>query len=578
MSDDRGRLRVLWLMAIAGALALVLCARLTYWQVLQHQRLDLMAARLHRTTVKLPASRGIIRDRSGQPLAFDTPVYNIAAAPDQVPEGLKAATAHGLAAALGLDETRLLAQLQQKAQFMYVQRRVDKATADRVEALHLAGVFHEEEVRRSYVPAGETAAAGPDALHTLASNLLGFVNFDGHPLYGVEQFYDSVLQGHDGSEATTRDGAGRPIVLSDQQRVEPRNGKDLLLTIDSQVQFFAEKALAEGVKRTGSESGSVIVMEPHTGNIVAWADYPTYDANRFNTADNKLFSDPIVSGLYEPGSVMKVVTLSGALDDGAITPGYTFNETGGVSVGGSYIRDWDLKAHGNIDMTYVLAHSLNVGAIKAQQLEGADRFYQYLDRFGFGKLTGVDVANEAYAKLPPLKDRRPNEVATMTFGQGIAVTPIEMISALNTVANGGFWARPRTAAASLDPNTRDAHRVDFPLEPGVPVVSPAAAAQMKQMMVQVVEHGSGWTAKIDGWKDRIAGKTGTANIPEAGKYSGDTIASFAGFMPADNPRFTMLVIMRKPKGDALQQEGTFAAAPTWKQIAQQILLQWQITP
>jgi cell division protein FtsI/penicillin-binding protein 2 len=319
-------------------------------------------------------------------------------------------------------------------------------------------------------------------------------------------------------------------------------------------------------------------MDPHTGGIIAWADYPTFDANHFNTADPNLFSDHIVSQQYEPGSVMKVVTLGGSLDAGAITPTYSFNETGGVSVGGSYIRDWDLKAHGNIDMTYVLAHSLNVGAIKAEQLEGPQKFYGYLQSFGFGRPTGIDVGAEVSPALRPLAQDRANEIATMAFGQGIAVTPIQMISALNVIANGGVLVKPHAAVATIDPNSPAAHRVDLPQDPGTRVISQQTADQMRQMMIEVVEHGSGHTVQMDAWHNQIAGKTGTANIPGPGGYTGDTVASFAGFMPAANPRFTMIVIVRKPQGDSLAQEGTFAAAPTWKEIAQQILLQWQITP
>jgi stage V sporulation protein D (sporulation-specific penicillin-binding protein) len=233
-------------------------------------------------------------------------------------------------------------------------------------------------------------------------------------------------------------------------------------------------------------------------------------------------------------------------------------------------------------MTYVLSHSLNVGAIRVLQLEGPKPFYDSLQRFGIGRKTGVDVADEVAQPLPPLSQRRQNELATMTFGQGIAVTPIEMLSALNTIAAGGKLVRPQVATALIDASGK---RSELPADRGTQVITPQTNEEMRQMMINVVEKGSGWTVKMDGWKGRIAGKTGTANVPAGGKYTSDTIATFAGFMPADKPRFTMIVIMRKPKGGGLMniggplgQEGTFAAAPTWKQIAQQILLQWQITP
>jgi cell division protein FtsI/penicillin-binding protein 2 len=582
---ERGRLRVVVLMFAAGALAVVLVGRLLYWQVAQHTHLALVAERLHQATVVLPATRGSILDRAGNPLAFDTPVYDVFAVPDQIPAESRVTEAQKLAPLLGEDPAKLLGDLSRPQKFEYLARRVDQARADQIQALGLLGIGREASVRRTYIPgdfstgSGSVAGSASGSDHTLASNLLGFLDFGGDALYGVEQFYDSTLRGKDGVETTLRDGLDQTITLSDQKRVEPVQGKDVELTLDSRIQFFAEKALREAVDRTKAESGSVLVMEPHTGAIVAWADYPTFDANQFQSADPSLFSDNIVSSVYEPGSVMKVVTLSGGLDDGAITPTYTFDETGGVSIGRSYIRDWDFKAHGNIDMTYVLAQSLNVGAIKVLQLEGPQNFYAYLDRFGFGRPTGIDVKNEVAPPLRPLDQTRPVELATMSFGQGIDVTPIQMISAVNAVANGGVWVRPHVGEAIIDPN-QGARRTDLPVDPGTRVISQQTADEMRQMMIQVVEHGSGHTVQMPGWTNQIAGKTGTANIPDpkSGKYLGDTIASFIGFMPANNPRFTMLVVVRRPKGDSLAQEGTFAAAPTWKEIAQQILLQWQITP
>ena len=313
----------------------------------------------------------------------------------------------------------------------------------------------------------------------------------------------------------------------------------------------------------------------HPTRSAAWADYPTFDANNFGASDGKLFTDPIVGGLYEPGSVMKVVTLAGGLQARAITPGYTFNETGSVEVGGFNIQDWDHKPHGTIDMTRVLALSLNAGAVKVQQMEGADTFYKFLGAFGIGRLTGIDLAGEVSQPLKPLPNYRASELATTAFGQGVAVTPIQMISAINTVAAGGHFVRPRAVSSQI---LGDGSRRDLPAQPGSLVLDPVAEDQIKQMMVNVVEHGSGWTVQMDGWHNRIAGKTGTATVPEGGKYSDKVISSFVGFMPADNPRFTMFVIMRKPQGDSLAQEGTFTAAPVWKAIAQQILVQWQITP
>lgn len=573
MTEDRGRLRVIWLMAGAGLLAAVLVAKLVYWQVVEHQRITLLAARQQRVTFKLPAQRGKIIDRSGQLLATDTPVANVVADPSLIAASARPRIAASLAPLLGMNAVDLLKRLSMPVKFEYLKRKVPRETADRIDALHLTGIALESDTRRSYLAVNDTTGPGP--AHSLAGNLLGFVNDGGAGQYGLEQQYDNQLKGHDGLESTLKTGANETIVLSDLKRVPPRDGTTLQLGLDSQVQFYAEKALADGVKKTSAESGSVIIMEPGTGTIVAWADYPTFDANNFGASDAKLFTDPIVSGLYEPGSVMKVVTLAGGLQARAITPGYTFNETGSVAVGGYNIQDWDHKAHGTIDMTKVLALSLNAGAVKVQQMEGPDNFYKFLGAFGIGHLTGIDVAGEVSQPLKPLPSYRASELATTAFGQGVAVTPIEMISAINAVANGGRFVHPRAVTSQI---LADSSRRDLPADPGTPVLDPVAEDQIRQMMVNVVEHGSGWTVQMDGWHNRIAGKTGTATVPEGGKYSDKVISSFVGFMPADNPRFTMFVIMRKPQGDTLAQEGTFTAAPVWKAIAQQILVQWQITP
>ena len=560
-------------MGMAAVLAAVLLGKLVYWQVVEHQKISLLAAKQHQVTFKLPSQRGKIFDRSGQLLATDTPVANVVADPSLIPRAARSQVAGSLAPLLGMTATDILKQLEMPLKFEYLKHKLPKETADKISALHLAGIGLEDDSRRSYLSSVDPAA--PTEPRSLAGNLLGFVNDGGTGQYGLEQYYDGQLKGHDGYESTLKTGTNETIVLSDVKKVLPQDGTSLQLGLDSQVQFFAEKALADGVRKTGAESGSVIIMEPSTGNIIAWADFPTFDANNFGRSDAKLLSDPVVSSLYEPGSVMKVVTLSGGLQSGAITPDYTFNETGSVNVGGYTIQDWDHKPHGNISMTRVLELSLNAGAVKVQQIEGPDNFYKFLGAFGIGSLTGIDVAGEVAQPLKPLRNYYASELATTAFGQGVAVTPIEMISAINTVANGGRFVHPRVVTSTI---LADGSRKEVPQDLGTQVLGTQAENDMRQMMIKVVEHGSGWTTKMDGWQNQIAGKTGTANVPEGGKYTDKVISSFVGFMPANNPRFTMLVIMRNPKGDTLAQEGTFTAAPVWKSIAQQILVQWQVTP
>ncbi len=553
-------------MALVLCAYLVLLGRLAYWQVWRHSDMARLAAAYHDDTITLPAVRGNILDRNGALLVTNTPVFSIFASPDQIAAAERKDIAARLAPVLQLSAADILAKLASARQFVYLARRVPASVAHQLDAMRLPGIGKVAETQRSYVDGG---VAGM----TLAANLLGFANDEGTGNYGVEGFYDKTLAGQAGFEATVRDLANRPIVLSDRQRREPVNGATLQLSLDSTIQVVAERALADGVQKYQAESGSLIIMEPATGRIVAWADVPSYNANAFASTPTSQFIDPIVSNLYEPGSVMKVVTLGGALDVHAITPETRFNETGVVVVGGVPIRNWDNRAHGNVTMTQVLANSLNVGAVKAEQMEGTNAFYQSLQRFGIGTATGVDVAAEADAPLRDFSKWKPVELATAAYGQGVSATPIEMLAAVNAVATGGNLVWPHVVDQVIDSNgTR------HPVQPRVirQVISAKTAQQMQQMMVQVVEHGSGFAARIDGFKNRIAGKTGTASIPENGKYLPDqTIGSFVGFLPADHPQFIMMVVVRKPQ---ILFEGAYVAAPIWKTVASALITQWQIAP
>lgn len=560
------RSRILTLMALMLSAYLILLGRLVYWQVVRHSDMAHLAAVYHDDTITLPAARGNVLDRNGNLLVTNTAVFSIFASPDQISSAERKDIAARLAPLLQLSAADIQAKLATTRQFVYLARRVPASVAHTLDAMRLPGIGKLAETQRTYVDGGLAGTS-------LAANLLGFVNDEGKGNYGIEGYYDKILAGEPGFEATVRDLANRPIVLSDRQRRDPVNGMTLQLSLDSTIQVVAERALADGVQKYQAESGSLIIMEPATGRIVAWADVPSYNANQFATTPTAQFFDPIVSSLYEPGSVMKVVTLCGALDDHAITPDTRFNETGVAVVGGVAIRNWDNRAHGNVTMTQVLQSSLNVGAIKAQQMEGAGPFYQYMQKFGIGSPTGIDVAAETAEPLRDLAKWRPVELATASFGQGVDTTAIEMLAAVNVVATGGNLVWPHVVDQVIETNgTR------HPVQPRIvrQVVSANTAQEMAQMMVGVVEHGSGFAARIDGFKNRIAGKTGTASIPENGKYLPDaTIGSFVGFVPVDHPQFIMLVITRKPK---VLFEGAYVAAPIWKTVASALITQWQIAP
>ena len=558
------------MLAVAIVLAGMVWSRLAYWQVAQHGMLTTAAQAQFREFVELPATRGAIFDRNLTQLVVNTTVYSAFVSPDQITAAERDRVASGLASVLGVDKTAVLTTLQSNAKFAYIQRRFPKAKADQLRVLKLPGVGLQDETQRSYLP-------GVGQGTTLAANMLGFVDWNGTGNYGLEQKYQKLLAGTPGYISSYRDLANREIVLGTHTHQDPVNGSDLVLSVDANIQYAAEQLLADGVKKDNAESGSVLIMDPATGGIVAWADYPSYSANDFNHTDAAAFKDNVLSYVYEPGSVMKVVTLSGAINAGAIAPDTVINDPGVITVGGYRIYDWDRRNHGNIDYTRVLESSYNVGAIKAMQAEGHDAFYKNLQAFGLTQPSGIDVAGESFIPPPSASAMGDSQYATTSFGQGIDVNMVQMLSAINVVANGGRYAPPHVVervGTQVNPVL---------LQPQRQVITPQTAAKMTTMMQQVVQHGSGWTSRVPGFQLDQCGKTGTSQIPVNGQYTGDVWASFVGFLPAQHPRFTMLVVVRKPHypgadRDWTLNDGYLTAEPIWQKIAQTMVVDWHITP
>jgi stage V sporulation protein D (sporulation-specific penicillin-binding protein) len=564
------RKRSIWLLLACAAMAVTLAGRLVDVQIRQGGTLAAQAAADHQLQITVQGHRGRIFDASGNVLASDVPVYDVYADPGEIADTDRAGVAAQLAPVLQMSDSKVGDLLNAPGKrFVYLAKGVDQSTKDRLDRLNLLGIGTIERDKRVYNPSPLPGAS-------FAEPMLGFVDGDGNGQYGVEQYYNTVLRGSDGHVSTLRDDQGNPIVLSQEAALDPRNGSDLQLGVDSRIQYWAEQALAQGVSNAGASSGEVMVMDVHTGAIRAWAQYPSYDANSYQSSDLGTFRDQSVADLYEPGSTMKVITFAGGLDHGAITPATTMNE-GPVTIGGYTIHDWDHKAHGNVTMQQVLDQSLNDGAIKVMQLMGEDAYYRNLLAFGIGSPTGIDVAGEQTSPLRPQSEWGPADYATAAFGQGVEVTPVEMLAGINAVANGGVWVQPHMVERVIDPITGKA-------TPFVPssrrVISTQAAGTLTTMMTGVVDHadGEGFLARIPGFTGQIAGKTGTADEPTNGAYNGALIVSFAGFMPVSNPQFTMLVVLRYPTENRIPRFGAFLAAPVWKQIAQVIVDQWRIVP
>jgi cell division protein FtsI/penicillin-binding protein 2 len=563
------RHRGTWLALAFAAMAVTLCARLVDVQVLQHATLAARAAALHQKSVVIPATRGRILDSTGRVLVSNRTVYDVYADPSLIPVDTRGQVSRQLAPVLSLDVTAMDSLISKPTRFVYLAKGVSQAVSDQLTALGLPGIVVEPSEQRVYEPS-------PVSGTSFAANLLGYVDGDGHGEYGLEAYYESVLHGSDGRQSTVRDVAGNSITLSNDPKADAHNGADLELGLDSEVQYWAEQAIAQGVATAQAASGTLIMMDTKTGVIRAWAQAPSYDANSYWSSPIGDFRDLAVADVYEPGSVQKVVTFAGGLNDNAITPGYTFRE-GPTTIDGATIRDWDNRAHGTITMQKVLDESLNNGAIKVGQLMGANAFYSNLLSFGIGAPTGVDLAGEQNAPLPPQSQLSSLDLAEAAFGQRVQVTPVEMLAAINAVANRGVWVQPHAVQAVIDPTTGKSAQV-------VPttrrVISATAAATLAKMMTGVVEDrgAEGSLARIPAFKGEVAGKTGTASVATNGHYGGDVVVSFGGFLPATNPRFTMLVVLNYPHERSVVRFGATLAAPVWKQVAQVAIDQWRITP
>ncbi len=545
--------------------------RLVLLQISQGSQLAAAAVAQQVSQVTIPAVRGEILDDQGQALAGNVAVYDIYAAPNQIPSGQRNAEAARLAAVLQLPVSQILTQLDRPLDFVYLAKGEPLAVEQRLQAMNLTGVGAIQ---------GEQATYGPGALPntSLAANVVGFVNGNGVGQYGLEGYYNSVLAGKPGSESAVTDLQGNPVVLGSSPKTAAVPGRNLLTSIDAPIQAAVEKDLAAEVQKVNASSGTMIVMNVHTGGIVAWADYPSYNANIYSQEPVRLFKDAGVADLYEPGSVGKVITFAGALQRNAITPNETFDETGQVTVQGQTIRDWDLRAHGVITMTWVLEDSLNVGAVHIEQIEGSRPFYQNMQAFGIGHPTGIDLAGESNQPLAPYSQTQPLQFATYSFGQGYVTTPIQMLAAVNTVANGGVWVQPHVVSEIVGGN-----QPPTVIKPKTRrVISAATAQTLTQMMVGVVDvpGGSGFEARIwPAWKGEIAAKTGTASVSNGhGSYGQNTIDSFVEFFPASNPQYSMICIIRYPQVPAALREGAYDAAPTSKLITEALIARFHLQP
>jgi cell division protein FtsI/penicillin-binding protein 2 len=496
-------------------------------------------------TITLPAERGSIFDRTGRVLAVSVPQTTIVADPKVIKDPI--ADAAKLAPILNVDELQLQAKLSVPgSRFAYVARKVDDGTVKKVKALHLTGLSYTPESKRFY-PAG-----------TLAAPLIGLVGTDNTGLGGIEYEFDKAMTGVAGEAQVERDPQGNDIPGGQHQVKAAQRGEDLVLTLDQSLQWNTEQALMQGVTSTGAKGGIAIVMDVQTGDVLAMASVDgatdTEPAKMASPTD----SNRPVATVYEPGSTNKVITMSGAIQEGLVAPDTQFDDIyGQVNIGDATYKDAE-DHPSTMSVTDILAYSSNVGTIKIARMLGATRFDQYLRAFGFGRTTGIGLPGEAAGTVFSTNQYSDTTLASSAIGYSVGVTPLQMLDVYATIANGGMARPPRIVAATVD---AQGNRHDEALAAPRQVVSASTAQQVTGMLKQVVNVGTGTKAAIPGYP--VAGKTGTA--AKAPYNTGEYMASFAGFAPADNPRLAAIVVMDAPTGSIF---GADTAAPVFKQVMQ----------
>lgn len=535
--------------------------------IIDHRKFVLAAERQHKLIEVLPSVRGTIfmQDKSGglQPLALEKTFFVLVATPKAVSDPGRAASV--LAPVLGIDAAQILERLSKKDDpYEIVAKRLSENTANQIRNLKLAGLDLVEEPRRFY-PHGKLAAA-----------LVGFVSYrDGEESgeYGLERQYHNELKGEGGFLRGEKDSAGYWVALGRRILNPPVNGDSLVLTVDANIQFKAEEELAGLVAKWQGESALAVILEPKTGRILALATNPAYDPNEFSRErDFSVFRSPAVDSQFELGSVFKPITMAAGIEAGAVTASTTYRDPGVMRFNSFTISNFDGRSYGVQTMTQVLEKSLNTGAVFTAERLGKDRFLDAVKRFGFGAKTGIDLPNELAGNITNLSSRRDVDYATASFGQGIAVTPIQMAAAVGAIANHGVLMKPFVVDKIVDANGNE---VAYRPQEIRRVVSTQTSEIISKMLVSAVRNGFENRAGVRGYF--VAGKTGTAQIPLQGRrgYSDEVIHTFVGYAPAFDPRFLILLQIQKPLGNR------FAAntlTPAFRNIAEFILNYYEVPP
>jgi len=547
------RLRVITL--LIPFIFLVLIGRLFYWMVLRGPELQTKASRQHETVNILKAKRGDILDSEGSVLAGTKNLYHLFVYKPQLTISTNDLL-ENLLTTLEFDKDasseaemrdHLHGRLSLDSNWISLKHYLTEEEKVKIEAQKITGLGFEDEFVRYY----------PDA--SVAGQVLGFVGQDAagqeQGYFGLEGYFDRLLKGREGRVRTEKDAQGNPILIGNYQFLHSIEGKSIHTTLDKRMQYLSERLLKDGLQKYQAVSGNIIIMESQTGQIKAMAAFPNYDPGQFSEFNNQDYRNPAVADLFEPGSVFKPLVMAAALNEKVVTPETRCDICSGpINIGSYTIRTWDEQYHPQSTMTEVIVHSDNTGMVFVARQLGPEKFAQYLKLYGLGQKTKIQLQEEVSGSIREPAEYGEIDLATNSFGQGIAVTPLQLVSAINTIANRGYYVAPTLVSDAVS-EARE-------------VLSPEATSQITQIMIQAVESGEAKWAKPAGLS--VAGKTGTAQIPIQGHYDAEkTIASFIGFFPAEDPRYTMLVTLREPQTSPW---GSETAAPLWFALAKQLLL------
>jgi cell division protein FtsI (penicillin-binding protein 3) len=552
MEQEKVHVRLLIVAGIALFWMAAIFGRVAYLQLFRHSEYLSRAAKQQRKKIDIAPKRGVIYDRNMRPLAMSIPVQSAFAIPSEVKDVEMAARL--LSGVLGISAEEIRQELESENTFVWIKRKLSPDKVEAIQSLNLKGIYLQEENQR-YYPKREMAA-----------HVLGFVNVDEKGLGGIEEKYDGLIRSKAEKVVVMTDGRQRWYDGGEAQR---DHGANVVLTLDERIQYIAERELAAAIEKTHAPAGSVIVQDPNSGAILALANWPKFNPNAATNSPDEARMNRAISAIYEPGSTFKLITLAAAFDQSLIRADEVFDcENGSVTVAGHLIHDH--KRYGMLTVADILANSSDVGAIKIALRLGSPRFFDYIRGFGFGTPTGVDLPGESRGLLHRLEHWGSYSIASVSMGQEVGVTPLQVVTAVSAVANGGLLYRPHV----LQEMTRGDQRLPLEGTPGIDeprrVVRSETAATLRRLMEGVILHGTGKAARLDGWT--VGGKTGTAQKidPATGRYSPkNVIASFAGFAPINNPAVTILVTIDSPGG--YPHDGATVAAPVFKRIAEQVL-------